>query len=508
MPGVFLSYRRTDSDFALEIYNSLRGRWGRDQIFWDAESIEGGAKWADTLRQAVRTADAVLALIGPDWTTVKNADGIRRLDAPRDWVRQEIAEAFETKRTILPILAPGVKAPRRAELPEPLAPLASLQAMRMEHRRFATRLIQALEKTLGPIEEGAALELDPLRGERLTRLLTDQTHRLQIRAVELVEQGAFDRALEELNAGTGVLMALLDFAPADTMLGLHQGYLYKTVGQAYEGAGQQDQADRYFTLAQVVFERVRDLGSMSKLSDYEHAGAINGLGAVYQHRGDPVAAMRAFRRAIELNPDYEYAWHDLAAILLWLAEKHGLADMPAIRDAMTQLETCRKSRAGHAKPGLGAGSLARLQRWADDLLKRVKDPDLQPSAEDWMSYAYRHLQAGDAELAAAPLDQAIETDPSLPEPWLYRGAVRIGMGQLDEGLADIERSLALRPGMALAYYNGACGHALKGDADKALEWLEEAVRREPGRREEAAKDPHFESLRELPRFTQLVGRVD
>lgn len=507
MPGVFLSYRRADTDFALEIYGSLRGRWGRRNIFWDTESIETGAKWADAIRDSVRTADAVLVLIGPDWLTVANDDGVCRLDAPDDWVRLEIVEALGAGRVILPILAPGARAPRKEDLPEAIAALGDLQAIPMDNRRFATRLIQKLEQYLGPIVPGGAVEVDPLRGERLTRLLTNQTGRLQIRAVELVEQGRYDRAIEELNAGTDVLMTLLDFAPSDTLLGLHQGYLYKTVGQAYQDAGREDEAKRNFALAQVAFERVRDLAGES-LTASERANVINGLGAIYQSRGDLVAAMRAFREATQLQATYAYAWHDLLGALLYLAERHGIVDMPAMRQALEQMELHSKDRYGQPVPGLGEETVTRLRNWADDLGRRVKDLNRRPAATAWMTYAFNLLQAEDFEKALAPLDEAIELDPKLPEPWVYRGVVRIGFGQLDEGLGDLEQAMSLRPGMGMAYYNAACGNALKGDRKKALDYLEEAIRVERGWQGKAIEDAHFDSVRHLRRFAKLVGTLD
>lgn len=500
MPGVFLSYRRTDADFALEIYNSLRGRWGRHAIFWDTESIELGAPWADSIRQAVRRAEAVIVLIGPGWTTVEKPPGQRRLDDPTDWVRQEITEAFDAERPIVPVLAPGANALRPDELPTPLVPLAALQAIRMENRRFATRLVQSLTKHLGPIDPGAALEIDPLRGERLTRLLGNQTRRLQTRASELIREHESARALDELTEGTEVIMTLLDFAPADPHLGLHLGYVYKTIGQAYESAGQPAESHRYFQLARVVFERIQDLGDKSGLPDADRAGAINGLGAVYQHDGDPVAAMQAFREATQILPSYAYAWHDLLAIRLHLAEKYGLVDLPAISDALANLQ-----RTAVKHPGLGQKILTRLAHWTQDLTNRVRDPQTEPAAEDWISFAYQRLEQGQAELALAPLDEAVAAGPHIPEAWLYRGIARVGAGQLLEGLADLEKTLELRPGLELAYYNGACAHALLGNERQALDWLAESLAREPGRHQEATRDPHFATLRANSRFRELTG---
>jgi hypothetical protein len=60
----------------------------------------------------------------------------------------------------------------------------------------------------------------------------------------------------------------------------------------------------------------------------------------------------------------------------------------------------------------------------------------------------------------------------------------------------------------MAYYNAACGYALKGDRKKALDWLEEAIRVEPGWKGKAIEDAHFDSVRHLRRFQKLVGTLE
>jgi hypothetical protein len=48
-----------------------------------------------TIVDRVRGARVVLAVIGPYWLTAVGPDGRRCVDDPCDWVRRELAEAFE-----------------------------------------------------------------------------------------------------------------------------------------------------------------------------------------------------------------------------------------------------------------------------------------------------------------------------------------------------------------------------------------------------------------------------
>lgn len=505
MPAVFLSYRRTDADFALQIFNSVRGRWSRESIFWDSESIPAGAQWASALRTAVRDSKVVLLLIGPDWLTVTNDDGARRLEDPDDWVRQEVLEAFTAQRPVVPILAPRVEIPQKEAFPHALQSLAELQMLQMDDRRFATRLLATLEPHLGTPSETPLEDPDPLRTQRLTRLLRKQVNRLQLRAVKLLESRQRDDAVEEAEMATEVLLNLLDFEPANTLLLLHQGYVYKTLAQAYAQPDTSQQADRYAHLAQVLFQRIRDLGRKSGLSTEDRAGAVNGLGNIHHHFHNFPAAMRACREATEILPTYVYAWHDLLAVRLVLAEHESLIDMPAIHEALTQLETHAQVYPGEYVQGLRPADLADRRARVEDLARRIQDNQAASSAEDWAQYAFRSLQDGHAEIALAAAEESILLDNQHPGGYLLRGIIRIGDEELDEGLADLERCLQLNPNIELAYYNGACAWALKKDTEKALEWLENSLRLQPGRRLTAGKDPHFQDLQEIPKFCELVG---
>jgi hypothetical protein len=66
MPGIFISYRRTDSaGYAGRLHQALAGRFGRDHVVFDFVSIEPGMDFAARTREAVQSCDAMLVVIGP-----------------------------------------------------------------------------------------------------------------------------------------------------------------------------------------------------------------------------------------------------------------------------------------------------------------------------------------------------------------------------------------------------------------------------------------------------------
>jgi glycerophosphoryl diester phosphodiesterase len=160
-PGrVFMSYRRDDTDFpASWLYERLTGHLGHDQVFKDVDSIELGDDFVQVINTAVGSCDVLLALIGDRWLTIRDKDGKRRLDDPKDFVRLEIEAALKRRVRVIPILLGSAEMPTREELPASLSRLTRRQAMRLTPSRFEAdigRLLQVLDKTL--LEEQAERE--------------------------------------------------------------------------------------------------------------------------------------------------------------------------------------------------------------------------------------------------------------------------------------------------------------------------------------------------------------
>ena len=120
-----------------------------EQIFKDVDNIEPGVDFAQRIPAAVESCDVLLALIGPDWLTMTDASGQRRLDNPEDFVRLEIETALERKIRVIPILVDNARMPRADELPPSLAPLVRQQAIEINTLTFDTeRLISTVDKAL------------------------------------------------------------------------------------------------------------------------------------------------------------------------------------------------------------------------------------------------------------------------------------------------------------------------------------------------------------------------
>lgn len=148
MPKVFISYRRDDSWQAAQLVRERLARWfSRDAVFMDVSGIEGGAVWRARLQEELEAADAVVVVIGRQWLGCADDRG-RRLDRPDDVVRWEIEAALARGKRVVPLLVDGAQPPPKAALPEPLQPLAELQALHLSNTRFE-KDIETLIETIG-----------------------------------------------------------------------------------------------------------------------------------------------------------------------------------------------------------------------------------------------------------------------------------------------------------------------------------------------------------------------
>jgi mannose-6-phosphate isomerase-like protein (cupin superfamily) len=96
----------------------------------------------------------------------------------------------------------------------------------------------------------------------------------------------------------------------------------------------------------------------------------------------------------------------------------------------------------------------------------------------------------------------------------YAGGAGAAMGNFFElygnkdyagALEAVRGAFETHPGNPLVYYNIACMQSLLGNADEALEALEESVTQWPKYKELAAGDDDFASLRDDPRFQKLIA---
>jgi tetratricopeptide (TPR) repeat protein len=104
--------------------------------------------------------------------------------------------------------------------------------------------------------------------------------------------------------------------------------------------------------------------------------------------------------------------------------------------------------------------------------------DKQVDAAEEMRLAWKAVDAGDDEGAAAHFGTVLQADPTRPDALFGRGQALQRMGQTDAALADFSRTLSMKPDMVGARQARAALYLQRGNVDGAIDDLNEVLRLE------------------------------
>jgi TonB family protein len=151
--AIFVSYRRHDSQGeAGRLFDDLVTNFGEQKVFMDVAGIEAGCDFRKAIEESVANCGVLLVIIGPSWLAAKNEAGVRRLDDPADFVREEVAAALRRDIPVIPVLVRGAEMPRVEQLPETLTDLAYRNCVELTHARWRSDvqlLIEPLRRLIG-----------------------------------------------------------------------------------------------------------------------------------------------------------------------------------------------------------------------------------------------------------------------------------------------------------------------------------------------------------------------
>lgn len=117
----------------------------------DIDNIPFGVDFRNHISSAVSECEVLLVLIGDDWLTSVLPDGVRRIDAPDDFVRIEIEAALQRGIPVVPVLTSNVRVPSASELPDTLRPLAFCNAAELRSGPDLKAQTQTLIRQLSKI---------------------------------------------------------------------------------------------------------------------------------------------------------------------------------------------------------------------------------------------------------------------------------------------------------------------------------------------------------------------
>jgi hypothetical protein len=159
--AIFISYRRSDSEGeAGRLSDVLTARFSDQSVFMDVDSIKPGRDFRRAIEESIQGCSVLLAIVGPSWAEAQNDQGGRRLDAPNDYVRLEIAAALRRDIPVIPVLVRGARMPHPEQLPAEIEELAYRNSVELTHARWRSDL-QVLIEALEPLLHHGEAEATP-----------------------------------------------------------------------------------------------------------------------------------------------------------------------------------------------------------------------------------------------------------------------------------------------------------------------------------------------------------
>jgi tetratricopeptide (TPR) repeat protein len=117
--------------------------------------------------------------------------------------------------------------------------------------------------------------------------------------------------------------------------------------------------------------------------------------------------------------------------------------------------------------------------------------------------SHRHAVAAEAGTTVLSFGGPPTFEPSAWE-WTFRAAALRKRGEVEAARRLLDEALEIRPESAGVRYELACFEATEGDREAAIARLREAIERDAGVAEYAAKDEDFASLADDPEFRALL----
>lgn len=140
-----------------------------------------------------------------------------------------------------------------------------------------------------------------------------------------------------------------------------------------------------------------------------------------------------------------------------------------------------------------------------DLDPLRKDPAFKALVAQYRSTDEDKREVAKEKSAAAKLELLRRTNSTNGELWYEVGSKLLSVRKLDDAVSALNEAVKhLGYKNQNAMYNLACAHALRGDRQNALMWIERAVNAGYDDPDHIRRDEDFESLQDDPRFENII----
>ncbi len=412
--SVFISYRRTNFPWALNVYQDLTYH-GYD-VFFDFEGI-GSGDFESIIVDNIISRAHFLILLTPS--------ALERCAEPGDWLRREIEVALGNQRNIVPLMLEGFSftTPNIAsQLTGTLASLKTYNGLSMPAEYFLAAM-------------------DKLRSKFLNVPLT------------AVLQPATYVAREAADA-------------------------QKAAANAAPPAGEEElTAQQYFERGVATNdpeEEIRFNTEAIRLKP-NYAEAYNNRAVARKKLGDLEGAIGDLDQALAIRPEFIQAYNNRE---IALEAKELLRARAKIEAAITRYTEAIRLQPDHAETyNFRAKALNEKGDWVAALADLDRAIRLRPDfAEAYNNRAGLYSAKGDSIAALRDYDEALSINPKYAEALYNRAELRKTRDELDNALDDYDRIIQLEPLNYEAFYERAVVRQAKGNYVGAISDCSQAIK--------------------------------
>jgi eukaryotic-like serine/threonine-protein kinase len=233
--------------------------------------------------------------------------------------------------------------------------------------------------------------------------------------------------------------------------------------------------------------------------------ANQNLGIFYLQQAEYAKAADSFRKAVALAPESYVDYSNLGAAYLYMGNNDD-----AIQ-AFSQSIRLRPNAGGYANLGTALYQARRFADAATDYEAALKfegnDPDLWGNLADAYHFSGQQAKAKAAfEKQLTLLLAQLQVNPNDAEKQGDVASVYAGLGDRQNAVAHLARSLELGHGDKDLLFNAAVVYNDLGETGEALEWLQKSLT--AGYSASIVRDsPEFDNLRNNAQFQQLLNRA-
>ena len=480
MPRIFISYRRTDSGvFTGRIHDQLKARFGANNVFRDVYNIPAGSDFRTVLNKEVGSTDVCLVMIGPQWVSMTDAQGKRRLDDPNDFVRIEVEEALRNPKTrVIPVLVDNAAMPVAEELPASLAELAYRNAVKVrtdpDFPHDMETLIRHLRDTKGEqMARSLWLVLSILLllltgfllfSARQARETDSSTPTVTVRPSETVTATVIPSTSTPLvqPVGAGEIMVLV---AQIEQIGAQQRDVTRFIVD--------DLVQRFETESLVPNVRIREFGDVIKSNAQgrdlaEQTGAFLVIWGQYDDESTTVnVQLGSLASRPDLVIDRDTIESTVDVRLRMKDERQETLAYP-ILSALGSLNYAENNFLGSTRLVM---SIDQLNASRPELLGNTAATHTQRAVQVFLS---------DPETALREITQAIELDAANPLLYVFRSLVYQGMGNFPLGRQDSDTAVRLAPDdWIVPYYMRGNESLITGDVSSGIDAYTRVIKERP-----------------------------